>query len=443
MSTNDKLNCIWHPFTQMQTWDPENALVIEKGEGNYLIDVQGNRYLDGVSSLWVNVHGHGHKAINRAIQIQLDRVAHSTLLGLTNEPAMELAHQLVQITPKSLKKVFYSDSGSSAVEIALKQAFQYWQLRGNPKKRNFAHLTHAYHGDTLGAVSVGGIELFHNIFGPLLFDTYPLPSPTPRYYPEGTPLETILTTTVDAVAKLFEEREQEIAAIIVEPLIQGAAGMLTHVPGYLKQVENLCKEHQVLLIVDEVATGFGRTGTMFAVEQENVEPDLLCLAKGITGGYLPLAATLATDEIYRAFLAPPNQYRAFYHGHTYTGNPLGCAAAIASLEVFRQERTLEQLPTKIDTLAKLLGSQLKTLPNVREIRQKGLMVGVELQERPGVAFAPDAFTGAKVCNAARLEGVILRPLGDVIILMPPLSIQQSELELLVCAIKNSIAKVCQ
>jgi adenosylmethionine-8-amino-7-oxononanoate aminotransferase len=433
---------LWHPFTQMQEWCAGEPLVIERAEGNYLIDVDGKRYLDGVSSLWVTVHGHNRAELNQAITNQLDRVAHSTMLGLTNVPAVQLAKRLVDLAPGALSRVFYSDSGSTSVEIALKQAFQYWQLKGRATKTRFAHLAEAYHGDTLGAVGVGGIGVFHQIFAPLLVDSFSVP--TPHAFRSGKSPEAVRDQALAALEGLLVERSEEIAALIIEPLVQGAAGMLMQPAGYLRGVADLCLEHDVLLIADEVATGFGRTGTMFACEQEGVEPDLLCLAKGITGGYLPLAATLATEEIYGAFLGARSDLKAFFHGHTYTGNPVACAAALASLELFAQDRVLEELPGKVELLSSLMDERLGDIPWVGDIRQRGLMVGVELvaDADSQAAFPPERAVGAAVCEAVRAHGVILRPLGDVVVLMPPLSSSREDLELLVDATAKAIRAVC-
>jgi adenosylmethionine-8-amino-7-oxononanoate aminotransferase len=400
---------IWHPFTQQLGWcEEEPPLVIDHGEGTNLYDTDGNAYIDGVSSLWCNVHGHRHPALDAAISAQLARVAHSTMLGLSHEPAIELAERLVRIAPAGLTRVFYSDSGSTAVEVALKMAFQWWAQRGQPRS-GFICLQNAYHGDTIGAVSVGGIDLFHSLYRPLLFDSWAARAGDAGHLEE-----------------LLVEHAGEVAAVIVEPLVQGAAGMLMQPDGYLRAVRELCHRHDVLLICDEVATGFGRTGAMFACEHEAITPDLLCVGKGITGGYLPLAATLTTESVYEGFLGAPEQSRTFFHGHTYTGNPLACAAAVATLEVFERERTLEALQPKIDLLARLLEQRVAGLPAVAEIRQRGFMVGIELSEQPaGVRMAH------QVVLAARRRGAILRPLGDVIVLMPPLSISAAELRRLV------------
>ncbi|HTE49961.1 MAG TPA: adenosylmethionine--8-amino-7-oxononanoate transaminase [Kofleriaceae bacterium] len=435
---------LWHPFTPMRQWLDGEPLVIERAEGNYLIDSEGRRYLDGVASLWVNVHGHNRPEINRAIREQLERMAHSTMLGLAHPTAAELAERLVGCAPPGLARVFYSDNGSTAVEVALKVAFQFWQLAGRPEKRRFVHLEQAYHGDTLGAVAVGGIPAFHATFGPLLLETLAVPTPHPYRHPSrGTPAE-IRDQSLAALESLLQARGHEIAAFILEPLVQGAAGMLVHPDGYLAGAAALCREHDVLLIADEVATGFGRTGTLFACTQEQVTPDLLCLAKGLTGGYTPLAATLMTHRVYEQFLgARPAERRTFFHGHSFTGHPLGCAAALASLDLFERDLVIEQLPGKIDRLRAALASRLAGHPNAGDIRQRGLMVGIELVADRATAapFPAEAVTGARVCAAARGHGVLLRPLGDVVVLMPPLSITDDEIDLLVDSVAAGLADV--
>jgi adenosylmethionine---8-amino-7-oxononanoate aminotransferase len=407
---------VWHPFTQQRHWCEADQLVIERADGTDLIDSEGRRYIDGVSSLWCNVHGHRHPLIDGAIREQLDRVAHSTMLGLTHAPAADLAARLAEIAPPGLDRVFYSESGSAAVEIALKIAFQYWRQRNEPSRSSFVTLTDAYHGDTVGAVSVGGIDLFHGAFGPLLFDSH-------RVDPGD----------VERLECVLDFHAEEIAAVIVEPLVQGAAGMLLHPPGYLRAVRELCDRHGVLLICDEVATGFGRTGTMFACEQERVAPDLLCLAKGLTGGYLPLAATLATEQIYEGFLGWHEEFRTFFHGHTYTGNPLACAAALANLDAFWSERTIVRLQPKIRLLHDLLG-EVAAMPEVAEVRGRGFMVGIDLGEHDAALRL-----GHRVAVEARRRGAIIRPLGDVVVLMPPLSISKRDLRKLVEITADSIA----
>src|SRR3989339_1293840 len=416
---------IWHPFTQMEDWEKNDQLVIEKGDGIYLYDTDKNKYIDGISSLWVTIHGHRKKKINQAIIKQLNKVAHSTLLGLANVPSIELAKKLVEITPKGLNKVFYSDNGSTAVEIALKIAFQYWQqvnvqhpmsnVQLKNRKTKFITLKNAYHGDTVGSVSVGGIDLFHEIYKPLLFKAFQV------------------STNLKEVEKVMKTHHKEVAAMIVEPLIQGAAGILLQPKGFLKGARSLCTKYNILLICDEVATGFGRTGKMFACEHEGVSPDIMCVAKGLTGGYLPVAATLTTDEIYNAFLGSYESKKTFFHGHTYTGNPLGCAAAIANLEIFEKEKTLQKLQPKIKFMKKSL-EKFKQLKHVGEIRQCGFMVGIEL-------VSDKKRVGHQVILEARKRGAILRPLGDVIVLMPPLGITLQELKKLLEITYEAIKKI--
>ncbi|MBA3421832.1 MAG: adenosylmethionine--8-amino-7-oxononanoate transaminase [Thermoleophilaceae bacterium] len=409
---------LWHPFTQQRGWVGEQPLVIERAEGTDLIDVHGRRYIDGVSSLWCNVHGHRHPRLDAAVRAQLDRVAHTTMLGLSHPPGIELARRLVELAPGGLQRVFYSDSGSTAVEIALKMAFQFWQQQADAAARRrirFVALREAYHGDTVGSVSLGGIDLFHSLYRPLLFDAL-------RAEPgDAADLERILTSHGD-----------EVAAVVVEPLVQGAAGMLIHPPGYLRSVRELCDRHGALLIVDEVATGFGRTGRMFACEHENVTPDFLCLAKGLTGGYLPLAATLTTERVYEGFLGEFEELRAFFHGHTYTGNPLACAAALATLEVFEEERTLEHV-AELDALLDEILEPVAALSAVGEVRRRGLMCGIEL-----TGFPLGWRMGHRVTLEARRRGAVVRPLGDVVILMPPLAIGASELRRLVDTVREAI-----
>jgi adenosylmethionine-8-amino-7-oxononanoate aminotransferase len=409
---------LWHPFTQQRAWCDEEPLLIERAKGWQLIDSEGRHYIDGVSSLWCNVHGHRHPEIDQAVRDQLDRVAHSTMLGLTHPGASELAARLVAIAPPGLSRVFYSDSGSTATEIALKMAFQFQQQRGgqHTRRTSFVHLRDAYHGDTIGSVSVGGIDLFHATYRPLLFDAHAV---EPGAAPD--------------LERTLAAHEEEIAAVIVEPLVQGAAGIVVHPPGYLRAVRELCDRFGVLLICDEVATGFGRTGTMFACEQEGVAPDLLCIAKGLTGGYLPLAATLATERIYEGFLGAPEEQRTFFHGHTYTGNPLACAAALANLDAFEREQTIARLQPKIRLLGELLGVVAEQ-PGVVEARGRGLMAGIDLGEHD-----PALRVGHRVALEARRRGAIIRPLGDVVVLMPPLAISQGDLRRLVEITSEAIA----
>jgi len=429
---------LWHPFTQMQGFREEDPLIISRGEGIYLYDIQGNRYLDGVSSLWANLHGHRRPELDRALTAQLQEVAHSTLLGIAHPPAILLARRLVEIAPPGLTKVFYSDNGSTAVEVALKVAFQFWRNQGQNRKQRFLKLSGGYHGDTLGAVSVGGIPLFHEIYRPLLFDTLEAPAPYCYRCSHRNECDQQCLTRLE---ELVAAHHHELAAVILEPVMQGAAGMIAQPPGYLRRVREVTRRHNVLLIADEVAVGFGRTGTMFACEHEGVSPDLLCLAKGITGGYLPLAATLATDVVYQAFLGAYQEFKAFFHGHTYTGNPLGAAVGLASLDIFAQDRVLEGLPAKIAQLAGRL-EKMSAHPHVGDIRQRGLMVGIELVAGKSTreAFPLERRTGHLVILAARKLGAILRPLGDVIVLLPPLCITPAELDTLCDITQEAISQ---
>ena len=433
---------VWHPFTQMQGWDEEDPLIVEQAEGSWLIDDRGQRYLDGVSSLWVTVHGHRKKELDDAVRAQLDRVAHSTLLGLASVPSIELAAELVKRAPAGLAKVFYSDSGSTAVEVALKMAFQFWQQTGRPEKTRFLALGEAYHGDTLGSVSVGGMELFHQIFKPLLFDVLRAPPSYCYRCPLGKNRASCGIACAAEAERLIAEHAHELAAVVVEPLMQGAAGMFAQPPGYLKRLEAACRKHDVLLICDEVATGFGRTGTLFACSQEDVQPDLMCVAKGLTGGYLPLAATLATERVFGAFRGEYESRRTFFHGHTYTGNPLACAAALANLELFESEKTLDHVRALEPQLERGL-AQIAEQPHVGEVRRRGFMVGIELvKDRATKEPYPYAERmGHQVVRAARRRGVVVRPLGDVVVLMPPLAISADELALLLDVVRASIAEV--
>jgi adenosylmethionine---8-amino-7-oxononanoate aminotransferase len=412
---------VWHPFAPMRSYRQEEPPIIQSGDGFHLTDIEGRRYIDGFSSLWCNVHGHRVPEIDQAIRDQLDQVSHSTLLGHGQVRSIELAKQLVELAPPGLTKVFYSDSGSTAVEVALKIAFQYQRQKpGGTDRRNlFVSIDQAYHGDTVGSVSVGSIDLFHEVYGPLLFRTLRVPSPVTYRLPTGHSPVTYLRHCYDEIARVIKSHRDEIAAVVMEPLVQGAAGILVHPPGYLSYVREITRANDLLLIADEVAVGFGRTGTMFACEHEEVSPDLLCLGKGLTGGYLPLSATLATDEIYDAFLGHPSQGRTFFHGHTFTGNALGCAAAIASLELFQKRSLLAHVERLSQVFSKELSS-FGDLPGVGEIRQRGIMMGIELvaDKESRQPHPPADRVGHAVTLHARKRGLMIRPLGDVVVLMP-------------------------
>ena len=409
---------LWHPFTQMRDWMAEEPAIIERGQGARLWDTKGREYLDANASIWTNIHGHSHPRINAAIRAQLEKVAHSSFLGLSNVPAIELSEKLIKIAPRGLSRVFYSDDGSTAVEVAIKMALHYWLHCGEPQRHRFVAFSGAYHGDTIGAVSVGGIDLFHATYKPLLFE-------------------------VERVADLRELHKTmrqwggEVAAVVIEPLIQGAAGMKLWPQWLLKEVARLCGEHKALLIADEVMTGFGRTGTMFACERESVTPDFLCLAKGLTGGYLPLAATLTTETIFSAFLGHYEDQKTFFHGHSFTGNPLGCAAALASLAIFEEEGTLTHLQPKIALLRDELKEFCKLKPVV-ETRQCGFIGAVEVGPYPWEAKA-----GIRVCQRARELGVLTRPVGNVIVIMPPLCVTADELRRICKVLRQAVKEVLE
>lgn len=429
---------VWHAFTQMAEYEP---LLIERAHGCTLVDIDGREFLDGVSNLWCNIHGHGHPRLDQAIRGQLAKVAHVTSLGLSSPTTATLAKRLTELAPPGLRHVFFSSDGSSAVEAALKMAFQYWRQCPDPHpgKTKYLAFSEAYHGDTLGSVSVGGVARFHEMFRPLLFEVIRLPTPDCYRLPPGVTRTTACRYYLDQLQRALHQHHEDLAAVVIEPLIQAAAGMITHPAGYLRGVRELTRRYEVLLIADEVATGFGRTGKLFACDHERVTPDLMCLGKGLTGGYLPMAATLATDEIWQAFLGSYAEGRTFYHGHTYTGNPLGAAVALATLDVFDDEQTLAHLPPKVQRLAQHL-SRIAGHPHVGDVRQCGLMAGVELvqnrQTREPYAWAEKR--GYRVCDSARAEGVWLRPLGNVVVIMPPLAITLDELDRICLAVERGI-----
>jgi adenosylmethionine-8-amino-7-oxononanoate aminotransferase len=436
---------VWHPFTPMLEYGREETPVIVAGDRFQLIDTDGRRYLDGVSSLWCNVHGHRVPEIDRAIREQLDQIAHTTLLGLDNVPSIQLAAALVRRMPAGLTRVFFSDNGSTAVEAAIKIAYQYYRQRRNrPENRElFVSFSGAYHGDTVGSVSIGGIDLFHGTYGGLLFKTLKVPSPAVYRLPSGHTAESYQEYCITELERVFEDHRGRIAGFVTEPLVQGAAGILVHPPRWLAFVRELTSDHDVLLIADEVATGFGRTGTFLACEQEQVSPDIVCLSKGITGGYLPLAATITTDAVYEAFLDEPAAGKTFFHGHTYTGNPLACAASLASLDLFEQARVIDNVRDTSALLTRRL-SELVDHPHVGEVRQKGIMVGIELvQDRTDKkAYAPAERIGHRVVLAARERGVVIRPLGDVIVLMPAPAMPPALVDELCTATFAAIDDVC-
>lgn len=431
---------LWLPFTQMKDYD-ENPLIIESGEGIKVKDIHGKEYYDAFSSVWLNVHGHRKKELNDAIKKQLDQIAHSTLLGMTNVPATELAEKLVEISPKSLTRVFYSDSGAEAMEIALKMAYQYWQNIGKTKKQKFIAIKNGYHGDTIGAVSVGAIDLFHQVYGPLMFESYKIPVPYVYRHPSEN-AEICRDECLHELEQLLKEKHEEIAALSIESMMQGAGGMILMPEGYLSGVRELCTKYDVLMIVDEVATGFGRTGKMFACEHEGVEPDLMAAGKGITGGYLPVAVTFTTEKIYEAFYDDFQKFKTFFHGHSYTGNQLGCAVALENLRLFERDDLVNQVAEKSEYVKELL-EELKELPHVGDIRQLGFMCGIELvlNKETKEPFPFEQRVGYKTSLKMRELGLLTRPMGDVLVFMPPLVSTKEELKEMLKIYKQAILEV--
>ncbi len=434
---------VWHPFTQMQDWGRDEQIVIEKGEGCWLIDTDGNRYLDGVAAMWTNVHGHCRRELNEALKAQVDLLEHSTLLGLASEQSIVLAARLAQITPPGLDRFFYSDNGSTAMEVAVKMAYQYQTHLGHPERSRFITFKNAYHGDTLGAVSVGGIDIYHATFKPLMFETVQAPAPY-CYRCEFGCLDknSCGLKCLEALELLMQEHAGFIAGLVIEPLIQGAGGMIVQPAGFLSGVRQLCDRYDLLMITDEVATGFGRTGKMFACQHEDVVPDIMAVSKGIAAGYLPIAATITNSKVYRAFLGEYSELKTFFHGHTFTGNPLACAVALKSLELFESDHLLDAMQPRISQLTELLDG-FRELPHVGDIRQCGLAAGIELvkDKDSRQAYPWEQKIGVRVCQEARKHGVFSRPLGNTVVIFPPLVISGEELDFLMDGLKQSVLAV--
>ena len=435
---------VWHPFTQMQEWERDEQIIVVKGEGCWLIDTDGNRYLDGVASMWTNVHGHCRRELNDALKEQVDRLEHSTLLGLASEQSIILAARLAEITPTGLDRFFYSDNGSTAMEVAVKMAYQYQVHSGRPERSRFITFRNAYHGDTLGAVSVGGIDIYHTTFKPLMFETLQAPAPYCYRCELGCSRLSCSMECVDALEVLMKGNAGLVAGLVIEPLVQGAGGMIVQPAGFLTRVRELCDRYDILMIADEVATGFGRTGAMFACHHEGVVPDIMAISKGIAAGYLPLAATVTGDKVYSAFLGSYSELKTFFHGHTFTGNPLACAVALKSLQLFQQDNLLAELQSKIVRLKHGL-NEFTALPHVGDVRQCGFAAGVELVENreTGTPYPWEDRVGIRVCLEARKRGVFSRPLGNTIVVFPPLVISDSELDLLLNVLKESIRVVTE
>lgn len=431
---------LWLPFTQMKDYD-KDPLIIESGKGIMLKDTEGKTYYDGFSSVWLNVFGHQKEELNAAIRNQLEKIAHSTLLGMTNRPATELAERLIDITPEGLTRVFYSDSGATSVEIALKMAYQYWKNKNIEGKDKFITMKNGYHGDTIGAVSVGAVDTFHRMYEKLMFESIHVPYPYVYRHPSGDS-KTCKDTCLQALKETLEKHHTEVAALTIEAMMQGAAGMILMPDGFLSEVRKLCTEYDVLLIVDEVATGFGRTGEMFACDHEGVVPDIMTVGKGLTGGYLPVAATISTEKIYEAFYDDYTNMKTLFHGHSYTGNQLGCAVALANLDLFEKEDIIANVQEKSLLIESELES-LRQLKHVGDIRQLGFMVGIELvkDKTTKEPFPWEDRMGYKVSLEMRQRGMITRPLGDNIIFMPPLSSTEQDIKEMVRIMKEAIQHV--
>ncbi|MEI8378119.1 MAG: adenosylmethionine--8-amino-7-oxononanoate transaminase [bacterium] len=420
---------IWHPFTQMKDYESDSPIVIERGEGIYVYDLNGKKYLDAVASWWVNTLGHSNKRLNKALSEQAEKIEHVIFSGFTHKPAIELAQKLVQISPEPLKKVFFSDNGSTAVEVALKMAYQYWVQVGKPEKSKFVAIKNSYHGDTLGVVSIGGCDLFHKIYKPLLFDIFQVPSPYCYRCPMGKTQGKCCFECTSEIEKILKANHQKIAAIVIEPMIQGAGGMIIYPKEYLKIVRELCDKYDVLLIDDEVAMGFGRTGKMFACEHAEISPDIMCLAKGITAGYIPLAATLSTKKIYDAFYDDYEKTKTFYHGHSFTGNPLACAVAVENMKILEEDKILEKNQPKIERLKKGL-EKFKKLKNVGDVRSLGMIGAVEIVKNQATK-EPFDFKDRiemQIYKKGLENGIIMRPIGNTFYFMPPYVITEEQID---------------
>lgn len=436
------LKYVWHPFTQMKDYETDEPIIIDKGKGVYVWDLKGNKYIDGISSWWVNTLGHSNPRLNKALMLQAEKIEHVLLAGFTHEPAINLAEKLINLMPESLTKVFYSDNGSSSVEVALKMAYQYMVQTGKPDKSKFIALKNSYHGDTIGAVSVGGVDLYHKIYKPMLFDIFQAKSPYCYRCPCGKNRENCNVDCLNSVEKILEQHSDEIAGIIVEPLVQAAGGMIVYPSEYLTGLRVLCDKYNVLLIDDEVAMGFGRTGKMFAFEHAGITPDFVCLSKGITAGYMPLAVTITTEEIYQAFYDDYEKLKTFYHGHSYTGNPLAASIAVENLKIFEEEKIIESIQPKVSRLKKEL-EKFRALDCVGDIRHVGMIGVVEIvKDKNTKETHPfEERIGIKIYKEALKRGAIIRPLGNIIYFMPPYVITEEEIKTLTDIAYDSIKAV--
>jgi adenosylmethionine-8-amino-7-oxononanoate aminotransferase len=434
------LNHVWHPCSQMKDYEDFPPIVVKKAKGLYLYDENGKSYMDAVSSWWVNLFGHANERISSALGEQAFQLEHVIFANFTHEPAVFLAEKLVKLSPEGLQKVFFADNGSSAVEVALKMSFQYHQQKGKPKKTRFLALTDAYHGETLGALSVGGVGLYNSVFQPLLLNTLRAQGPDCFRCHFNEKPESCTTPCISAVEAELKSHHEELTAVIVEPLIQAAAGMKMYPPGYLKRLKELCSQYDVHLIADEIAVGFGRTGTMFACEQAGIAPDFMCLSKGLTGGYLPLSVVLTTDEVYEAFYDDYASMKAFLHSHSYTGNPLACRAALEVLQIFEDDQVMEEIQEKGAYMKKLASEVFGKHPFVGEYRQTGMVGAVELvkDKRTKEPFPSGERTGYQIYRIALEKGLLLRPLGNVLYFMPPYIITKEEINTMISITKEAM-----
>ena len=437
------LGVVWHPCTQMKDHERLPLVPIERGEGAWLYDFDGRRYLDAISSWWVNLFGHANPRINSAVRAQLDRLEHVILAGFTHEPVLRLSERLTTLLPEGLSRCFYADSGSAAVEVAVKMSFHYWLNRGQPGKKRFITLGNSYHGETLGALAVGDVELYKQVYQPLLMDVITVPSPDCYLRETGESWEAHSRRMFEHMERTLAEHAQETAAVIVEPLVQCAGGMRMYHPIYLSLLREACDRHGVHLIADEIAVGFGRTGTMFACEQAGMRPDFICLSKGLTGGYLPLSVVVTTEDVFGAFYDDYTKLSAFLHSHSYTGNPLACAAALATLDIFEADGVIasnQALAARMTTAAASLAEH----PNVSEIRQTGMILAIELvsDRRTRTPFDWRERRGLKLYEYALSRGVLLRPLGHVVYWMPPYILDHEQLGLLADVTARGIDVAC-
>lgn len=434
------LKYIWHPCSQMKDYEELPPIVIEKGKGCYLYDVEGNSYLDCISSWWTNIFGHSNPRVNKAIEKQLNEIEHVIFAHFSNKPAIELAEKLTGIAPRGLKKVFFSDNGSSAVEIALKMSFQYHQQTGRTKKVRFAALTDAYHGETIGALSVGDLDLYSKIYKPLLLDTVRVEGPDCCRCKYGQERSSCKAECFKHMEKALEQYHEELSAIIVEPMVQGAAGMKMYSPVYLKKLRKACNSYDIHLIADEIAVGFGRTGKMFACNHADISPDIMCLSKGISAGYMPMSVVMTTENIYNAFYDDFSNLKAFIHSHTYSGNAMACAAACESLNIFKEENVIENNKVKSKLIKDLVAERADKNPFVVDVRQLGMITALNLvkNKKTKEKFHWKQRTGYEIYKIALKNGLLLRPIGDVLYFMPPYVINEKDIEYMVGKCFDSI-----